>query len=202
MRCEGVPGPLTVAVMEVTFTKSPGRRYLVAVDRDAGPRLAPRFGPGYDPHLPHDLVHFVVEIEAGIEDGVFGRLAAGDCGIFWPADPAERRRAKRRKRRLSERASADLARSERLVAQCHSLWRTRAGQADERPASAPSYESEEALVERICARLDAAARQWHALQIGAGMTVTWPAPKGRHRPGNPERRPRNPPVRRRPGHRR
>ncbi|MGH3389319.1 MAG: hypothetical protein ACRDOO_10625 [Actinomadura sp.] len=187
--------------MKVTFTKVPGRRYLVAVNRGVGPRLAPRFGPGYDPHLPHDLVHFVVEVEAGIQDGVFGQLASGDCGIFWPADPAERRRAKRRKRRLSEGESADLARSERLVAQCHSLWRIRAGQAGEAPAAAPPYGSEGTLVERICARLDDAARQWHALQIGAGMTVSWPQPKRRHRPGDAERRSGKPPVRHHPAHR-
>ena len=47
--------------MEVTFTKMTGRRYMMTVVRERGPRLAPRTGPGYDEHLPHDAVHFLVE---------------------------------------------------------------------------------------------------------------------------------------------
>jgi hypothetical protein len=199
MRCEDAPDLPTVMAMKVTFTKDPGRRYLVAVDRRAGPRLAPRFGPAYDPHLPHDLVHFVVEVEAGILDGIFGQLAAGDCGLFWPDDPAERRRAGRRKRRLSQRETADLARSERLAAQCHSLWRARAGHGGEPPATAPSSGPEGPLVERICARLDEVARQWQALPVGAGITMTWPEAGRRRR--DAERRPGKRPVRRRPADR-
>jgi hypothetical protein len=72
--------------MDVTFTKEPGRRYLMTVVRDRGPELAPRHGPGYDHYLPHDAVHFLVEVEARLAGGAFGRIAAGQSNMFWPAD--------------------------------------------------------------------------------------------------------------------
>jgi hypothetical protein len=81
-----------VPSMEVTFTKAAGRRYVMTVVRERGPRLAPRQGPGYDDHLPHDAVHFLVEAEARLSGGVFGQIAAGQNNIFWPADPRPRER--------------------------------------------------------------------------------------------------------------
>ncbi|GAA3290514.1 hypothetical protein GCM10020295_05160 [Streptomyces cinereospinus] len=84
--------------MRVVFTKGPGTSYGIAVHRGNGAALDPRNGPGGHPYLPHDLVHFLAEAEAGIELGVYGRPAAGDHGLFWPADPAERARAVRRRR--------------------------------------------------------------------------------------------------------
>jgi len=86
--------------MEVTFTKAAGRRYVMTVVRERGPRLAPRQGPGYDDHVPHDAVHFLVEAEARLSSGVFGQIAAGHNNIFWPADPkAQRRQARRETKR-------------------------------------------------------------------------------------------------------
>ena len=67
--------------MEVTFTKAAGRRYVMTVARERGPRLASRHGPGYDDHLPHDAVPFpagLTPLRPGIgrpEDVV---LAGGD----------------------------------------------------------------------------------------------------------------------------
>ncbi|HEX6468850.1 MAG TPA: hypothetical protein VF069_07105 [Streptosporangiaceae bacterium] len=187
--------------MDVTFTKASGRRYIIGIDRQVGPRLAARPGPGYHPYLPHDVVHFVVETEAGIRGGVFGRAAAGDCGIFWPADPAERRRALRRKRRPSPEEDADMARSERLAAICLPLWEMRAGRRHRPPEWLTGYppgEVETPLLERICARLDEIARHWHALRIGGSLTLTWPYPEGRRRPPAPRRRGHRQTVRRRP----
>ncbi len=83
------PSP-TLHTMRVVFTKRPGTSYEIAVHREAGAALAPRNGPGGHPYLPHDLLHLLVEVEASIPLGVFGQLAAGDNGLFWPADPAER----------------------------------------------------------------------------------------------------------------
>jgi hypothetical protein len=177
--------------MDVTFTKTPGRRYLVTVERQVGPALAPRYGPGYDPHLPHDLVHFVVEAEAGLTGGVFGRLAAGDCGIFWPADPAERRRAQRRKRPPAEWERADMERSEHLAGLCLPLWYSHAGRLDKAPRSLAGFAPEELespLVRRICARLDDVARQWEALQVGKSLALTWLHPPGRRHRSGPKRR--------------
>ncbi|SRR6266487_991877 len=86
--------------MHVTFTKMPGRRYLMTIVRERGPELAPRQGPGYDDYLPHDAVHFFVEAEAQLSGGVFGRIAAGRSNIFWPADPVVRQRQARREKKL------------------------------------------------------------------------------------------------------
>ncbi|MBV9049663.1 MAG: hypothetical protein JOY58_15410, partial [Solirubrobacterales bacterium] len=91
--------------MEVTFTKLAGRRYRMTVVRECGPALAPRQGPGYNDYLPHDAVHLIAECEAGLAGGVFGRVAAGECNIFAPADPSVIRRQRRRetKRRTSKK---------------------------------------------------------------------------------------------------
>src|SRR5918992_4255184 len=85
--CVATLGPVTVGFMDVTFTKTPGRRYLVTVERQVGPALAPRYGPGYDPHLPHDLVHFVVEAEAGLTGGGLMPVGARRHGIFFSRGP-------------------------------------------------------------------------------------------------------------------
>ena len=71
--------------MRVTFTKLDATRYEVGIEREHGPALLPRPGPGQDPRMPHDLEHFLVEEHFGIELGVFGQLAAGGSGIFFPA---------------------------------------------------------------------------------------------------------------------
>ncbi|MGA9310845.1 MAG: hypothetical protein WBV74_10795 [Pseudonocardiaceae bacterium] len=80
----------------MTFTKLAVHRYTMSVMREREPALAPRQGPGYDDFLQHDGVHLIVESEAALAGGAFGRAAAGRCNIFWPADPACRRRQARR----------------------------------------------------------------------------------------------------------
>ncbi|GHH90796.1 hypothetical protein [Streptomyces capillispiralis] len=162
--------------MRVVFTKGPGTSYDIAVHRAAGPALAPRNGPGGHPYLPHDLVHFLVEAEAGIALGVYGRLAAGDNGLFWPADPAERAKAARHRRskrpRSSPRARADMARSEELAGLAVPVWELRRGLRE----TLPAYVKADALppvVDRIVARLDTCADRWHALEPGDSLELTW-----------------------------
>ncbi|MFD7702862.1 hypothetical protein [Streptomyces caelestis] len=105
--------------MRVDFTRGPGTSYDIAVHRGTGAALAPRDGPGGRPYLPHDLVHFLVEVEAGIGLGVHGRPAAGDNGLFWPADPAERAKAARRRRSKPVRSPP----GHRRTWPCRSAWR-------------------------------------------------------------------------------
>jgi len=165
--------------MRVVFTKGPGIGYEIAVHREIGPELAPRNGPGGHPYLPHDLVHLLVEAEAGIELGVFGQVAAGDNGLFWPADNAERTRAGRRRRSkkhtMSPRAEADMIRSEELARIAVPLWEVQRGRARALPAYV-SAEDVSPVVERIVARLDDYADRWHALPVGGSLTLTWPVP--------------------------
>jgi hypothetical protein len=162
--------------MQVVFTKGPGTSYDIAVHRETGAALAPRNGPGGHPYLPHDLVHLLVEREAGIGLGVYGRLAAGDNGLFWPADPAERAKAGRRRRtkrvRPSPEASADMARSEELAGIAVPVWEVRHGHARELPAYVRAREIPP-VVDRIVARFDDYAERWHALPVGGTLTVPW-----------------------------
>ena len=169
--------------MDVSFTKVAGRRYIVKVTRDVGPELAARNGPGYDSYLPHDIVHFVVETEAGIRGGVFGQLAAGDSGIFWPVDQS--RRSSRRKRVSTSEEDADMARSEWLAGVCPRVWAKRARLPKDLPEGV-----DPAVIERICTRLGGIAARWHALPVCGAITLTWPYGEGRRKPVNtPRRRP-------------
>jgi len=168
-----------MSVMEVTFTKIEGRRYLMTVVRERGPELAPRQGPGYDDYLPHDAVHFIVEAEAALSGGVFGRVAAGWNNIFAAADPAVRRHQARReaKRRPQAADRADMARSESLASLCQPLWQLRAGLRSELPLWASRVEPDlfaSPLLERIVERLGEFAARWHALPVGGSITLAWP----------------------------
>lgn len=175
----------TVGNMDVTFTKAAGRRYIIKVVRSVGAELAARNGPGYDPYLPHDLVHFVVEAEAGIRGGVFGRLATGDSGLFWPVDQRELRRRTRHKRVPTPAERADMARSEWLAGISPRVWAQRA----RIPADLPDG-VDRAVIERICTRLGEVAERWHALPADGSMTLTWPYDEGPRKPPNtPRRRP-------------
>lgn len=171
-----IAGGVYRTTMRVVFTKGPGTSYDIAVHRETGAALAPRNGPGGHPYLPHDLVHLLVEREAGIELGVFGQLAAGDNGLFWPADPVERAKAARRRKskgaRSSDPARRDMARSEELAGIAVPVWEVRRGFAD----SLPAYVTRSAIppvVEQIVARFDDYADRWHALPVGESLSVTW-----------------------------
>jgi hypothetical protein len=165
--------------MEVTFTKAAGRRYVMTVVRERGPRLAPRYGPGYDDHLPHDAVHFLVEAEARLSSGVFGQIAAGQNNIFWPADPrAQRRQARREAKRKSSAAErADTARSEELASVCQPLWELQAGHRRALPlwfSGVRPGTLDSPLIDRILGRLEEFAARWQALPAGGSITLSWP----------------------------
>lgn len=182
-----------MSVMEVTFSKLSGRRYMMTVVRERGPELAPRQGPGYHDYLPHDAVHFLVEAEAGLCSGVFGQIAAGRNNIFTTADPALRRHQARReaKQRPRSTSRADMARSESLASFCRPLWELRTGHRRELPEWCPRIERDphaSPVVARILERLDEFAASWHSLPVGGGITLSWPlsghggaGPEGRRR---------------------
>jgi hypothetical protein len=170
---------VTVTFMDVTFTKDSGRRYLMTVVRELGPELAPRHGPGYDDYLPHDAVHFLVEAEARLTGGAFGRIAAGQSNMFWPADKRLLRHQKRRdaRRKPSPIEHAQMGRSEELASVCQVLWQLRSGHRSEPPTwfgPVPPEDLESGLTERILARLDEFAARWHALPPGGSITLAWP----------------------------
>jgi hypothetical protein len=170
---------VTVTIMDVTFTKDSGHRYLMTVVRERGPELAPRHGPGYDDYLPHDVVHFLVEAEARLTGGAFGRIAVGQSNLFWPTDNRLLRHQKRReaKRKPSPIEHAQMGRSEDLASVCRVLWQLRGGHRSEPPLwfdRVPPEDLESRLTERILARLDEFAARWHALPPGGSITLTWP----------------------------
>jgi hypothetical protein len=151
----------------------------MTVVRERGPELAPRHGPGYDDYLPHDAVHFLVESEARLTGGAFGRIAAGQSNLFWPADNRLLRHQKRReaRRKPSPTEHAQMGRSEDLASVCQVLWQLRSGHRSEPPSwfdRVPPEELESGLTERILARLDEFAARWHALPPGGSITLTWP----------------------------
>jgi len=179
---------VTVRYMNVTFTKDSGRRYLMTVVRERGPELAPRHGPGYDDYLPHDAVHFLVEAEARLTGAAFGRIAAGQSNLFWPADNRLMRHQKRKeaKRKPSPIEHAQMGRSEDLAAVCQVLWQLRTRHRSEPPLwfldRVPSEDLESRLTERILARLDEFAARWHPLPPGGSITLTWPLDDHGRRP--------------------
>lgn len=181
--------------MRVTFTKASGRRYFMTIDRERGVELAPRQGPGYHDYLPHDAVHFVVEREAELAGGVFGRVASGQSNIFSAADPRLLRRSARReaRRRPTAGQRADMERSESLASICLPIWELRAGHRTQLPSWAARVEPDllrSPLVDRIVAGLDDFAERWHALPVGAGITLTWEPPVVSPRPrASPRARP-------------
>lgn len=171
------------------FTKR-GTGYEIRVRRDVGPVLAPRVGPGASAHVPHDAAHLFAEIEDGLRGGVFGRLedANGRDGLFWPDDPAERRKAMRIKRAPTPSQSADMARSEHLASLTYALWEVDRGH--RAPDASWPGRAEDArvsadLLRRLYARYDTFSAQWRRLPNGAAITVEWPdvrAPRTRRSP--------------------
>jgi hypothetical protein len=154
--------------MRVTFTKLDAKRYEVSVEREHGPALLPRPGPSLDDEMPHDIEHFVVEEQLGIELGVFGQLAAGGSGIFFPAPQDNTLRNKQRAERIAAEGRSDMARSEELT---RVVAAVRDGSAT-RGATRVSARCDE--VAAAVRRLDELAREWAALAPGESLTLTWP----------------------------
>jgi hypothetical protein len=160
--------------MRVTFTKSGGHRYVVAVEREQGPPLVPRGAPGYDAHMPHDLAHYVVEEQLGMALGVFGQLAVGGGGMFTPA-PADRTEGERRRvRRVATGGRPDMIRSEAAVRVCMARWQARAGRSAGPVAADHDGVVTAAEADRVVARIDELAARWHALPDGGSLVLEWP----------------------------
>jgi hypothetical protein len=161
--------------MEVTFTRTGERRYSIAADRGTGPVLHMPAGPGYHAWLPHDVVHFVVERHFEIAGGVFGQLAAGGtAGTFFTIPHRRRDRARGLSERLGALGRQDTARSERLAGACLAAWHARH---EGRWEFADTVAEDDAgqMSEALLAELDEVANRWHALPVGAALTMAWPA---------------------------
>jgi len=162
--------------MQVTFTKVDAKRYDIAIVREHGPALLPRSGPGYDDLMPHDLAHYVVEEHYGIALGVWGQLAAGGGGIFYPAPEDNTLRAKRRVARLGTVGSDDMARSEKLVVVTVAAWERRIGRIKHQTGTVgiDSLDITSDQLDRAVDRMDEVARRWAALAPGRSLTFRWP----------------------------
>ena len=160
--------------MRVTFTKTDAKRYVVGIDREVAPALLPRVAPGYDDLVPHDLAHYLVEEFYGIELGVFGQLAAGASGLFYPAPEDRSVTLRRREARIAAAGRDDMVRSERLVQVTMAAW--------EKDVGRTWHQGLPALVEVPPDRLAAAVRRvhelsarWVALAHGESLVLQWPA---------------------------
>lgn len=160
--------------MKVTFTKTDGARYSVAITHENGPELVTRQAPGYDEYMPHDLAHFLVEEQFGLRLGVFGQLAAGGEGIFAPAPQDRSGRTRRTAHRAADTGRADMERSERLVTLCQPLWEIRSGRKPAVPAVVDMTLATPFQVDRMMYRFDEIAERWHALEPGESLTLEWP----------------------------
>lgn len=159
--------------MEVTFTKVDGKRYAVTITRQAGPPLVPRFGPGFDPLLPHDLAHLLVEEYFDIELGVWGQLAGGGGGVFFPAPQDNSLRYQRRAQRIRQVGRVDMQRSERLVGITVAAWEQAIGRVPHAPGQVQD-EVDPGSLEGALRRLSEVADQWGALPSGGSITFEWP----------------------------
>jgi hypothetical protein len=117
--------------------------------------------------------------KARLVGGVFGRIAAGENQMFWPANPGLLRKTRRRedKRSRTAREHAGMGRSEELASLCQVLWEMRAGLRSSAPewfSRVPDGTAESPVVRRILARLDSFVSQWHAPEPGRSMTLEWP----------------------------
>jgi hypothetical protein len=173
------------AAVRVTFTKTGEHRYGVFVERELSPDVAMDPAPGYHDHLPHDLLHFVAEAEWKLDGAVFGQLAAGgDGGTFAPIDPALVARAMRDRKRAKRAAGKPRGRRSELLADVlEHAWAVRRGieTAPVREERLASARVEPSQLERVLARVDELAEQWHALPVDGSLTLEWPRPEGRPR---------------------
>ena len=160
--------------MKVTFTKTDSAGASTTVAGPKSPTVVPRQAGGSDAYLPAELVQFVVEEEFGIRLGVFGQIAAGGDGAPGTARDRSGRRARAAHRGI-EAGRADVARSERLVALCRSLWEARAGRTPSRPAVIDMTLATPFDVDRVIHRLDEVSAEWVALAPGESVAMEWPA---------------------------
>ena len=170
--------------MEITFTKTAGRKYEVLVHRDDNVVLEVK---SFDRpvRLPHDIAHFVVESELSLKHGLWGLLASG---VMLPnarlVSGRLRPRAAERSREVLKKAGQHPTEAEVLVSfimgiaaegvdedwpkvrsRLSNAWQPRHSQ------RGPISHDE---VRRACQRLREAERQWQELTVGESMIVRWP----------------------------
>jgi len=187
--------------MLVHFQKIGQRRYSVLAEPEGAPAVVAYPAPGYDDYLPHDLVHFVAEAEWGLDGAVFGQLAGGqDPGIFLPVEREQVPRWVRR-RKLRRKTHPRGRRSEVLAHVLECAWKAKQRRQplpDDWDDLLASARVEPERLARVVDSLDELAKRWHALPIGAKLTLTWPRP-GRRRLTRRRERPRRTSSARRPG---
>ncbi len=159
--------------MKVTFTKAGVKRYEVAIERENGPALVPRFAPGYDDLMPHDLAHYLVEEYFEIELGVWGQLAAGGGGIFWPAPSDNSMRYQRRAARIGAIGRVDMQRSEHLVVTTVAAWERTVGRTKHQSFTHGAEVDAETLRGAV-RRMAEVADQWRDLRLGGSLVFVWP----------------------------
>jgi hypothetical protein len=159
--------------MRVTFTKSDGTRYAIAIEREYGPALVPRFAPGYDDLMPHDLAHFLVEEYFEIGLGVWGQLAAGGGGIFTPAPEDNTLRYQRRAQRIGAIGRDDMARSEQLVVITVAAWESSIDR-NKHHTRGFAIEVDADSLQGAVRRVGEVAGAWQALQHGGSLAFAWP----------------------------
>ena len=159
----------------MTFTKTDGRRYTVAVEREVAPPLLPRFGPGNDDLVPHDLAHYLVEEQYGIRLGVFGQIAAGASGLFFPAPEDRSRTLTRRDKRIAAVGHEDMVRSEALVQATMAAWERDVGGRSRHQGLPVTVEYDERRLEAAVRRIHEVSAQWSGLGFGESLTLEWPA---------------------------
>jgi hypothetical protein len=182
----------------VEFLRTGERRYAVRVQRDGEAPIEMNPAPGYDPLVPPDLLHLVVESELALASGIFGQLAkGGHAATFHRPDAAPGRDAARARRRTAKRGDkllragvVESAASERATFLSLHAWLARSTDVELRARAArmapeaahvrstqPAAEREalnDAMFDRICARLDDLASRWSRLAIGESLLVPWP----------------------------
>jgi hypothetical protein len=165
-------------LVDATFTKVDGGRYMMEVTGAKGPELGPRQGPGYDEFLPHDVVHFIVEDEAGLSGGVFGRVADGQSNLFPLPEARDGRRHRRRvaRHQLSKSDHKDMAARSFSPASVRRSGNFGRGEAARSPSGSARLIQEvldSPLIERVLCRLDDFAERWSALPAGGSITLVW-----------------------------
>jgi hypothetical protein len=160
--------------MRVTFTKTDAKRYVVAVDRAVAPPLLPRFGPGNDDLVPHDLAHYLVEEHYGIRLGVFGQLAAGASGLFYPAPEDRSLRLARRETRIAALGRDDMALSEKLVQVTMAAWEREVGRSWHQGLPV-TVEVDPVQLAAGVRRIHEVSASWSALPFGGELSLEWPA---------------------------
>ncbi len=160
--------------MRVTFTKTDARRYVVGVERRATPALLPRYAPGYDDLMPHDLAHYLVEESYGIELGVFGQLAAGASGLFYPAPEHRSLALRRRDRRIAAIGHDDMVRSEGLVQVTMAAWEREVGGRTWHQGLPVTVEVGADRLARAVARIHEVSARWAGLAHGESLVLEWP----------------------------